>query len=734
MRSRLTGFLAPIFLMFLGAFGLTESAVAAVGDPLQVAPLRSTEYPRVHSAVREEITMPDGTKLRADVFRPATADGSPAEGKFPTVVIMNSYHRQVFDAIGAVPLGMARGSAPDPALIRRGYIQVMVDIRGTGTSEGIWATLGAKEEADFPHIFDWIRKQPWSNGRFGATGESYLAINALRSAELDIPGLEAVFLEQPSYDAFRDLINHGGTFELPFTGAWAIATPLASVVPDIGQLYSNPAGALEDMAKSLKSVEDPIQLLQEGFTRTAGPQHDPVHDSAFYDERSPKTKIANVKIPTFVVGGWFDIFQRGEQDIYRELKLPPGKKQLLQGPWFHGTPGVGLGRLGTPPSLGNIMITWFDRWLKDVPNGIDNSGGATTYSMGTAKWSTDKSWPPAAAQYKRVYLTGDQQPTGEAASAGGLSTTAPKTQSKNLISYDHKLQLCNRGFAQWTASIGAVATTPFGLNCSGDARHAQKGAALFTSAPLDSDLRIAGPLSLTVRGSTQGKDGLFVASIADVDPANNEVHSLSTGYLRMDSRAVDPAKSIKAPNGDLVQPFHPLTKGSELPVVAGKPETLNIEIFGVDATIKKGHRLRVIIRSNDSPSHLMVSVNEDFSGEQHVVIDPSSPSFLTLPITGNMPASLSNGPAPSTTNDATVTLPTEADAQRVRDTAWAKVSHAMADLGTSSARSAGALADPNFKHEPFSVTNQMLERPVDEILAAFMTPDMALPPIDWNQK
>src|SRR5207247_3933057 len=98
---------------------------------------------------------------------------------------------------------------------------------------------------------------------------------------------------------------------------------------------------------------------------------DQAYDGAFYQLRSPIRNIARVKVPTFIVGGTYDIFQRGEPILYRALRLPAAKKKLLIGPWYHTTAGNGLTAAdgSSPifdtkgnllPGLDALQLAWFD--------------------------------------------------------------------------------------------------------------------------------------------------------------------------------------------------------------------------------------------------------------------------------------------------------------------------------------------------------------------------------------
>ena len=115
------------------------------------------------------------TILRANVGVPApkgSADPitgrapAPVRGQqFPVLVTQTPYRKD----------GGLFGV--DPYFVSRGYAYVIVDVRGTGSSQGNWDSFGAEEQHDGPQVVRWAAHQPWANGKVGLTGASYLAIN-----------------------------------------------------------------------------------------------------------------------------------------------------------------------------------------------------------------------------------------------------------------------------------------------------------------------------------------------------------------------------------------------------------------------------------------------------------------------------------------------------------------------------------------------------------------------------
>src|SRR4051812_13362148 len=163
-------------------------AVAAASQPAHaatpdVAPPGLNPGPEQFAGVSTTkdvpIVMRDGTRLYGDVFRPALANGSPAQGRFPVILTQTPYNKSG-GVIGA-----------DPLFVKHGYVQVMVDVRGTGSSEGNWDSFGAAEQNDSYDLARWSTSQPWSDGRLVTYGPSYLGINQFFTAAQHPPGLRA---------------------------------------------------------------------------------------------------------------------------------------------------------------------------------------------------------------------------------------------------------------------------------------------------------------------------------------------------------------------------------------------------------------------------------------------------------------------------------------------------------------------------------------------------------------
>jgi len=110
------------------------------------------------------IKMSDGVTLYANLYRPAGANGNPAKGRFPVILTQTPYNKN------------SALNFENDFLVQRGYVQVIADVRGTGSSEGNWDSFGTREQKDGAELVKWTEQQPWSDGDVGLYGISYGAI------------------------------------------------------------------------------------------------------------------------------------------------------------------------------------------------------------------------------------------------------------------------------------------------------------------------------------------------------------------------------------------------------------------------------------------------------------------------------------------------------------------------------------------------------------------------------
>ncbi|MBX3067995.1 MAG: CocE/NonD family hydrolase [Cryobacterium sp.] len=210
------------------------------------ARLRSAVRPpvkvhRISEDVRETLDVParmrDGVNLRINVYKPK------GEGRYPVIVSEHPYGKdalpkkrwigwklnfqyRIMNQPTAIQISDRTGwEAPDPEFwVQNGFVVINADARGSGNSEGIGALFSDQEARDIHDLIEWAAVQPWSNGRVGMLGVSYLAISQYKAASLNPPSLKAICPWEGLTDAYKDLMMPGGIREIGFSRIWLAMT------------------------------------------------------------------------------------------------------------------------------------------------------------------------------------------------------------------------------------------------------------------------------------------------------------------------------------------------------------------------------------------------------------------------------------------------------------------------------------------------------------------------------
>ncbi|WP_067829140.1 CocE/NonD family hydrolase [Nocardia inohanensis] len=621
------------------------------------------QYPGVHIDWDVPITMSDGTVLKANVYRPMDGAGNIVDAPLPTIVNLTPYTKLMsmiadsalsipglesvlngflsgFDlsAYGlgglteltkALPGGAARLFTADRKLVQSGYTQVVVDVRGTGFSEGVWQVFQEREQLDSVEVIDWASKQSWSDGKIGMSGISYSAINQVHAAEHQPAALKAIFPVEPGSDLVRDVLATGGALGFGFIPPWLLGVNSLKWIPDLTAIFSGQFD-WQWLADRLQSPMTFFDYVIQALTINSVPEIPDNLKQLLETDSSLRTAWLGhpdrVRVPTFVVGGWHDIFTYSEPRIYNAIDLPPGQKQLIMGDTYHVNPGSGFGSPGLPPRLDVLQRAWFDKWLKGIDNGIDGYGPVTLYQQGGG-WTSGGEFPRADVDYRRMYLSAAPSGTTSTSLHDGSLSAEPGAAERLTVS-PGIVSLCSRDSAQITAGVTALLDA-----CAKDARPMELNGLTFTSAPVSEATLISGAVNLHLNTVLDATDGYWTATLNDVAPDGKST-VLTSGQLTASLRKVDESRATRSANGDYTDPYPYLTLDDREPLVPGQPTQLDLGLTATDAVLQPGHRLRVDVFAFNFPRGLPLRplLNESGLRPQHIELDPNAPSWVNVPI------------------------------------------------------------------------------------------------------
>lgn len=565
-------------------------------------------YPKTVTTNNLFITMKDGVKLATSVTLPADASGKAIPGKFPTILTQTGYNK---DAGAFVP---ALGGA-DQYLVQHGYAHVVVDTRGTGRSEGEWTAFGDTEQADYYPTVDWVTQQTFCDGRIGLYGASLLAITAMLTAEKQHPAVKAAFPIVPMGDGYRDIVFNGGEVNIGFIPLWLTLVTGLSLVDT--SFYQDPSEALQaELEHVLGAVTNfQVPVLLKAVSGDPGT----VYDGDFWAQRSPIDNTPKVQVPTFIVGGLHDIFQRGEPNLYEQLKNHVPTKLLL-GPWTHVQAALGMGLPADGvPVLDHIALQWFDQYEKGMSVGADQLPNVTQYLYGQGHFVTAQDWPHPLASAQQWYLHADKSLSTAQPAAGAAAVKMPQEPLEGI---------CSESTSQWTAGLLGLLSLP----CFTNDNLAETLEAKYDSAVMAQDFYINGPIMADLWISTTAQDAGVVVRVDDVGP-DGKAFALTNGIQTASLRALDPSRS-RYLDGQMIQPWHPYTQATVQKVGSGDLVEVQVEVFPTSAVIQTGHKLRIAVGASDFPHGLppLPDLVQSILGVLSVYSDAQHPSKVVLPV------------------------------------------------------------------------------------------------------
>jgi putative CocE/NonD family hydrolase len=447
----------------------------------------------------------DGVRLDADVYRPATP------GDYPVLVQRQAYGRRIACTICyAHPSWYAA----------HGYIVVVQDVRGRGTSEGVFRP-GEHEAADGAATIEWAARLPGSTGQVGTFGFSYQAYNQLLAATGACPSLKAMVPAMGPWHAGRHWMFENGALRLKQAVGWGVQ------ITAEGARRAGDAEAYAEFLAAGLPVDGPVSARPELLMRHAELGHFPEWiargaDDPFWDSISPATKaeaIAEKDLAILFIGGWFDTHFASTLNAAQTLAGP--RSRLLVGPWAHfpWTRKYGQVDFGPEAELDTdrLQIDWFDRWLKGIDTGVEAMPPIRLFDVGELDWRDFEAWPQASSA---LYLGGG----GRAAirPGDGVLQATPAPTGVEAVVHD-----------PWrpAPSVGGAHGTPpgpvdrAGMESRGDVL-------VFTGEAAGGALRFAGPAAVEIVASAD-QPSFDLACTLSRQTADGKVIPLTNGYAHV---------------------------------------------------------------------------------------------------------------------------------------------------------------------------------------------------------
>jgi len=550
------------------------------------------------------VKMRDGVILHADIFRPK------ADGKFPVLL-----QRTPYDKNNEVSMGLA-GAA-------RGYVVMVQDVRGRYSSEGEWYTFKHESDDGYDTI-EWAAALPYSDGRVGMFGGSYVGATQMLAAIAHPPHLAGICPVVTASNYHENWTYQGGAFEQWFNQSWTSGLAQNTLYHSI----TNQTNALKGMW-TLPLATYPLF----NFPATSGvPTYSadlapyfldwlahPTYDE-YWKRWSIEEHFADINVPILHIAAWYDIFLGGSLRNYMGIKAHGGEnarkgQHLVVMIGGHAGQGRKIGDVDFGPQAlfdeDAVTLNWYDYLFKGVQNEFAGKP-VKFFVMGTNQWREEEDWPLARARSTKYFL----HSTGKANSLRGdgtLSTTASRAESTDQFVYDP---------ANPVPTIGGP------LCCDGnhlkpgplDQRpaEARDDVLVYSTIPFPQDTEVTGPVSLELYAKSSAVDTDFTAKLVDVWP-DGFAQNLTEGIIRGRYRDSNLTASLLNP---------------------GQVYKFNLDLWATSNVFKKGHVLRLEVSSSNFPrfdrnlntGEQAASGQRFVSANNTIYHDAEHPSVLILPV------------------------------------------------------------------------------------------------------
>ncbi len=484
------------------------------------------------------ITMPDGVRLAATLYLPE------ADGPWPALLEALPYRKDDLTA----------GYRPEyeRLAVEFGYVVCRLDIRGTGSSEGIaTGEYEPQELDDLEHAIAWLASREWSSGSVGMYGTSWSGFNSLAVAMRRPPALKAICSIFASDDRYADDVHYfGGALKQLDHADWPLYMFLENLLPPVPSVYGE--GWREVWEQRLREGEPFIlrQLEEQTY-------------SDHWKQSSLREDYAAIKAATMLVCGWADGYKNISLRGFAGLRCP---KRLLFGPWSHAAIDTCLP--GPNIDLVPEMARWWDRWLKGVDNGVDREPPIVLFVRRPTRpaadlkalngaWRFEEGWPLERGSETPMALDDASTPGRAPAPSDALEV---------------------RGDVGWTAWISCAGGLPWGQ--PQDQRPDEAFSLVYDWGPVEREVEILGYPRLEITVASSAPVAYLSAKLCDVFPDGTSA-LVTRGLLNLTHR-----DSREHPS----------------PLEPGRPYPVSFELEVASWIFEPGHRIRLDLAGSDWPN------------------------------------------------------------------------------------------------------------------------------------
>jgi putative CocE/NonD family hydrolase len=496
------------------------------------------------------MTTTDGTELSSEIFHPQRTD------RTPTILVRIPLSKTFKNSLFVSLVGRMWAE--------RGYTAVIQGTRGRYESGGTFHPLHG-ERQDGIETLSWISKQPWFNGQIATWGGSAFGYTQWAISDQQAPGPSALAIYFASSD-FHRMFYPGGAFSLYSALSWA------------GRSHGPQDLADFPPAKDLYQAADGFPLI-DADRRLAGQEIPFFRDWAQHPERDSfwididgTNRSASLKAPVLLMAGWYDPFLPSQLDDFMQIRRSPmpsvsEHSRLIIGPWTHAGEVVfpnGVQAENFRRQSLAVSLPWFDQTLQSSQSQSKDPSPVRIFVMGKNEWRSETEWPLSRARATSLYL-GSGGKANSAAGDGRLDLAQPLAdEPADSFRYDPLNPVPTAGGAMIGSAAGIARQNPI---------ESRNDVLVYTTAALQNDIEVTGPIALVLYASTSAANTDFTAKLVDVHP-DGSAYNVSDGIVR---------RSYSGPAG-----------------AAGIQE-IRIELWPTSMVFFKRHRMRLEVSSSNFP-------------------------------------------------------------------------------------------------------------------------------------